>query len=121
MELWIGGEVGLPDDDFSSYRIAVNKIEKQINQYLKEIGYSNDEIEELRLIPVIIEHKGFYEKNKSSLDRVGRVYLEIRKLRNQLAHINESKDFEDIKKMVFGYIFKVESIYKDDVLSSLRG
>lgn len=70
---------------------------------------------------IYIEHKGFYEKNKSSLDRVGRVYLEIRKLRNQLAHINESKDFEDIKKMVFGYIFKVESIYKDDVLSSLRG
>lgn len=66
------------------------------------------------------KHKGFYEKNKTKLDRVSRVYLDIRKLRNTLAHINEHKEFDDIKKMILGYIFKVESIYRDDVLRHLK-
>lgn len=66
------------------------------------------------------KHKGFYDANKTKLDRVGRVYQDIRKLRNSLAHINENKEFADIKKMLFGYIFKVESIYRDDVLGRLE-
>lgn len=66
------------------------------------------------------KHAGFYKHNKTMLDRVGQIYLEIRKLRNSLAHINEHKEFEDIKKMIFGYIFKVESVYRDDILSDMK-
>ena len=66
------------------------------------------------------KHRDFYARNQSKLDRVGRIYLEIRKLRNSLAHINEHKEFEDIKQMVQGYIFKVESVFRDDVLAQLK-
>jgi len=66
------------------------------------------------------KHQGFYDNNKPVLDRVGNVYLEIRKLRNTLAHINEHKEFDDIKKMLYGYIFKVESLYRDDVFKHLK-
>lgn len=66
------------------------------------------------------KHTDFYIHNKSMLDRVGKIYLQIRKLRNSLTHINEHKEFEDIKQMVFGYILKVESVYRDDVLKHLK-
>ena len=66
------------------------------------------------------KHKNFYTHNKGVLDRVGKIYLEIRKLRNTLAHINEHKEFSDIKQMVMGYSFKVESIYRDDVFKHIK-
>jgi len=66
------------------------------------------------------KHDDFYVRNKDMLDRVGRIYLEIRKLRNTLAHVNEHKEFADIKQMLNGYVFKVESLYRDDVLSTLK-
>ena len=51
MELWMSSETTAGILDI--LRPIRNKIEKQINQYLEEIGYSNDEIEKLRLILVI--------------------------------------------------------------------
>ncbi len=96
-------------------------------KYGKEFDRKQDIMDAITHAPYALEsnkiykkHKGFYESNKAALSRVGRVYLEIRKLRNQLAHINEHKEFEDIKKIVFRYIFKVESIYKDDVLGNIK-
>ena len=53
MELWIGGEVGLNDKDFESYRILTNQIEKEINSYLKEIGYKNENLDSLDVIFVL--------------------------------------------------------------------
>jgi len=95
-------------DDFSKKQDIMNAITNAD----KHNGDNNNRIYK--------KHRGFYERNKNALDRVGKVYLEIRKLRNSLAHINEHKEFEDIKKMVFGYIFKVESVYRDDVLRHLK-
>ena len=73
MKVWIGGEVGLPDDDFSSYRIATNKIEKQINQYLEEIGYSNDKLVGWDVIIILRDDTVFneikkYNKRKKDTD-----------------------------------------------------
>ncbi|CAA6800706.1 MAG: Unknown protein [uncultured Sulfurovum sp.] len=96
------------EDDFSRKQDIMNAITNADRQFKKNITI------------IYKKHKGFYGKNKTNLDRVARVYLDIRKLRNSLAHINEHKEFADIKKMLFGYIFKVESIYRDDVLGQLK-
>jgi len=53
MIIWIGGEVGLDDKDFESFRNIRNQIEKQFNAHFQKIGYDNKDLEELRLILVI--------------------------------------------------------------------
>ncbi len=53
MIIWIGGEIKLNDSDFENFRVIRNEIEKQFNTYLQEIGYENEDLEELRLILVI--------------------------------------------------------------------
>jgi hypothetical protein len=53
MELWIGGEIGLGSLNRRSFRAIRNDIEERFNAYLKEIGYTNDQIDELWQIIVI--------------------------------------------------------------------
>lgn len=65
------------------------------------------------------QDENFYNRHKERLKRVEVTYLKIRKLRNQLAHINETKDFDDIKKMVEDMVSEVEEIYRDDVLKDI--
>ncbi len=59
-------------------------------------------------------------KNKNSFKRISVIYEEIRNLRNDLAHINYEKDFKDIKQMINSISFKVEAIFKDDVLKNIK-
>lgn len=65
------------------------------------------------------QDENFYNRHKERLKRVEVTYLKIRKLRNQLAHINETKDFDDIKKMVEDMVSEVEEIYRDDALKDI--
>ena len=51
MELWMSSETTAGISGI--LRPIRNEVEKQFNTYCKEIDYSNDEIEELRLILVI--------------------------------------------------------------------
>lgn len=64
MKVWIGGEVGLDDNDFESYRIISNQIEKSLNAYLEEIGYKNDALEKLRVITILRDDDTFNEIKK---------------------------------------------------------
>jgi len=57
-----------------------------------------------------------FSKNSSSFHRISKVYEELRKLRNDLAHINKEKEFEDIKRDIKKLNFKIETIYKDNIL-----
>jgi hypothetical protein len=73
MKVWIGGEVGLNDDDFDRYRIATNKIEKKINNYLEEIEYKNVRLINWDIIIILRDDAVFneikkYNKRKKNTD-----------------------------------------------------
>jgi len=60
-----------------------------------------------------------YDKNKSQFIRISKVYGDIRTLRNDLAHINKHKKFDDIHKNINQLLFKIESIYNDELLKNM--
>ncbi len=60
-----------------------------------------------------------YENNKQIFQRIAHIYKEIRVLRNDLAHINYEKDFKDIKQMILKIGFKVEVLFREDVLQKI--
>lgn len=61
-----------------------------------------------------------YEHNKAEFKRVAKLYKRVRDLRNDLAHINKTTEFSDIKKDLYSIIFQVETLYKDEILSKIR-
>lgn len=61
-----------------------------------------------------------YLKNKAKFERVHIIYREVQMLRNDLAHINLTKNFEDTRQMLNNIIFKIETIYKEDTLKYIR-
>jgi len=61
-----------------------------------------------------------YKKNKSIFCRISKVYEEIRKFRNDLAHINDKKDFHNVKETILNISFKVETLFKDNVLKNMQ-
>jgi CRISPR-associated DxTHG motif protein len=61
-----------------------------------------------------------YQQNKQKFQRIKTIYDEVRMLRNDLAHINLKKDFEDIKKQLEQIIFKIETVYKEDILKHIN-
>ena len=66
------------------------------------------------------KYANIYNNNKNNFSRISAIYKEIRTLRNDLAHINYEKDFKDIKQMIHGISFKVETLFKDDVLQKIN-
>lgn len=69
---------------------------------------------------ILKKHKGIYKKNKIEFKKVQKLYDKIRKRRNALAHINKSKDFEDIKRDLEKIIVKVEELYNSEVLKTVE-
>ena len=67
-----------------------------------------------------------YERNKAEFKRVAKLYKRVRNLRNDLAHINKTTEFDDIKKDLYSIIFQVETLvvtktlYKDKILSEIQ-
>lgn len=61
-----------------------------------------------------------YDHNKSEFKRIAKLYKRVRDLRNDLAHINKTNDFADIKKDLYQIIFQVETLYKDEVLATIK-
>ena len=70
--------------------------------------------------PIQRNYPKLYHKNKSQFQRINAIYKEIRTLRNDLAHINKTKDFADIKQELSKMILKVETIYKDTLLQKIN-
>lgn len=66
-----------------------------------------------------IKYPELYKKNQSRFKRVATVYKEVQSLRNDLAHINQTKSFQDIKIQLNQIAFKIETIYKEDVLKRI--
>lgn len=65
------------------------------------------------------KYKGIVKAN-SNFNRVSSIYNELRVLRNDLAHINNTKKFGDIKQKIKSLIFKINSLYKDDALKFIK-
>lgn len=65
-------------------------------------------------------YPNLYKKNRDIFRKIANEYEYIRKLRNDLAHINQEKDFKDIKQMIQGISLKVEAIFKDDILKNIK-
>ena len=99
---------------------------------LTELNYKNDYFKNTDVMDTVCNFKRNYKdnaiqkkypqiatKNRSSFGRVKTIYSEIRELRNSLAHINKDKEFEDIKNDINKMIFKVEKLYKDDILKHI--
>jgi CRISPR-associated DxTHG motif protein len=61
-----------------------------------------------------------YNDNQSIFTRVSSIYKEVRTLRNDLAHINQTKNFGDIKQELNAIIFKIETLYKDEIFRKLQ-
>lgn len=68
---------------------------------------------------ILKKHKGIYKKNKIEFKKVQKLYEKIRKRRNALAHINKTKDFEDIKRDLKKIIAKVEALYNAETLKTI--
>jgi CRISPR-associated DxTHG motif protein len=58
--------------------------------------------------------------NQNQFRRIDTIYKNIRTLRNDLAHINKTKNFSDIKQDLSNMIFQVETIYKDNLLQHIK-
>ncbi len=69
---------------------------------------------------ILKKYGGIYHKNRNQFQRVERLYNRVRTLRNGLAHINKSREFDDIKKDLNQIIFQVETLYRDEVLSEIK-
>jgi len=65
-------------------------------------------------------YPNLYNKNKNIFSRIDTIYSNLRELRNSLAHINTEKSFEDIKQDLNTLKFKIETIYKDDILKHIN-
>ena len=39
---------------------------------------------------------------------------------HDLAHINKTTEFDDIKKDLYSIIFQVKTLYKDEILSEIQ-
>lgn len=64
--------------------------------------------------------KYIYEKNRSQFKRVAKVYKEVKDIRNELAHINRDKSFNDIKNQIKDIIVQIENLFADKVLENIR-
>jgi len=69
---------------------------------------------------ILNKYKGIYKKNKIEFQRVRKLYEQIRKRRNALAHINTTSNFEDIKSDLIEIIKKVEKLFEDKILDNIR-
>jgi len=68
---------------------------------------------------ILKKHPNIYTKNKTAFKKVQKLYDKIRKRRNALAHINKTKDFEDIKRDLEKIIVKVEALYNTETLKTI--
>ena len=106
MTIWIGGEVGLDDKDYESYRLIRNQIEKSFNKYLQEIGYVNEQIEELMVLFILRNDNLSAMREKEG--RVGKdrgkpIYgINLRLDYNEFKNADEKKR----KKMIYEGLLK---------------
>ncbi len=66
------------------------------------------------------KYPNIHKNNKIQFNKVYSVYNEVRKIRNDLAHINQEKSFSDITKQIKNIIFKIEIIYADNALKNIK-
>jgi len=69
---------------------------------------------------ILHKHKNIYDKNKTNFKRVNRLYDKVRKLRNDLAHINKNKEFDDIKQDVQKIVYQVEELFNAEILKEIN-
>ena len=101
MTIWIGGEVGLDGNDFESYRLITNQIEKSFNKYLQEIGYVNKDLDSLDVIAILRDDNYFNEiKKYRSKKRDTDIRLKIDY--NEFKNADEKKR----KKMIYEGLLK---------------
>ena len=70
--------------------------------------------------PIQKAYPQLHRLNRTQFQRIDSIYKEIRRLRNDLAHINKTKNFTDIKQLLSEMIFKVETVYNDHLLQNIR-
>jgi CRISPR-associated DxTHG motif protein len=66
------------------------------------------------------KYSQIYNKNQNTFNQINRIYKEVRELRNSLAHINQEKEFENIKQDLLQIKIKIETLFKDDVLKYIK-
>ena len=68
---------------------------------------------------ILSRNHALYNKNKKTFTRVNELYNRIRKRRNALAHINQTKNFVSIKEDLNQIIIDVEQLFNQEVLKSI--
>lgn len=68
---------------------------------------------------ILRRYKNLYHTNKAEFKRVNNLYNRLRKRRNALAHINQKKNFVDIKEDLQKLIVEVEELFNQGVLSRI--
>lgn len=68
---------------------------------------------------ILSRNHTLYNKNKKAFTRVNELYNIIRKRRNALAHINQTKNFVSIKEDLNQIIIDVEQLFNQEVLKSI--
>ena len=68
---------------------------------------------------ILRKYSGLYHANKAEFKRVNRLYNRLRKRRNALAHINQTKNFNTIKEDLKKIITEVEELFNSEVLSTI--
>lgn len=69
---------------------------------------------------IIERHKKIYALNKQEFKKVNKLYQKIRKRRNDLAHINKTKNFATIKEDLEKTIEQVEELFNSGVLNRIN-
>lgn len=69
---------------------------------------------------ILRRYSNLYQVNKAEFKKVNRLYNRLRKRRNALAHINQTKNFNTIKEDLKKIITEVEELFNSAVLSNIR-
>jgi len=69
---------------------------------------------------ILNKYPKLYKKNKQEFQKVNKIYNSLRELRNDLAHINQTKEFENIKQNIKEMISNVEELYNKKILEHIK-
>ena len=68
---------------------------------------------------ILKKYPHLYYENKSEFTRVNALYTKLRRYRNDLAHINTTEDFPNIKSDVEALITEVEALFNAQILARI--
>ena len=109
MTVWIGGEVGLDDEDFESYRLTTNQIEKSLNAYLKEIGYKNKDLDSLDII-AILRDDDYFDEIKKYRPKKRDTDIRLKIDYNEFKNADENKR----KKLIYEMLLRAIDFLKEE-------